>query len=99
MLQTTDRWKNKAGDTHQRHERHSIAVFYDNLVKTIEAHVDQGTTIYLEGQIESRSYIDGQGISRTATDVVLRPSKSQIILMDGATGQEAIKHPSFGLEI
>lgn len=84
-LATAERWTDKkTGDKKERTEWHRIAVFNDHLVSIIENFVKVGSMIFLEGQIESRKYTDAQGVQKQTVDIVLRPHKGNVQLLDDA---------------
>ena len=81
-LITTEKWKDgKTGLDKSRQDKHKIAVFNDRLVDLIQAHVHENSLIYVEGQIEHRSWTDAQGQPRSAIDIVIRPMKGTIVLL------------------
>lgn len=82
-LLTQERWKDsRTGEERSRYERHKIAVFVDKHVDMIEQNVKSGTVLYMEGVLESRSWVDKQGLPYSSVDVVVRPAKGMVLLMD-----------------
>ena len=60
----------------------------DNLVGVVEKYVRKGTKLYLEGQLETRKWTDKDGVEKYSTEIVLRPYRGELILLDrsGAGG-------------
>lgn len=82
-LATSESWKDKAsGERKERTEWHRVVVFNQGLVNVCENYLKKGSKVYLEGSVETRSYEkDGQKIY--TTEIVLRPFKSEIVMLDG----------------
>jgi single-strand DNA-binding protein len=88
-LATTESWKDKAtGEKKERTEWHRISVLNDNLIDTVERYIKKGSKIYLEGQLETRKWTDKEGKDRYTTEVVLRPFRGEITMMDGSRKQD-----------
>lgn len=82
VLITSEQWKDgKTGEEKTRYERHKIAIFNDSLVSLIREHVKNGSRLYVEGQIEMRSWADTQGIDRSSIDIVVRRNRGNIIIV------------------
>lgn len=81
---TSESWKDKAtGEKKERTEWHKISVLNENLVSLAERFIRKGTKVYIEGQLETRKYTDGNGIEKYTTEVVLRPYRGEITLLSG----------------
>lgn len=86
-IATSESWRDKAtGERKERTEWHSVAVFNDGLVGVIEKFVKKGSKIYIEGQLETRKWTDQNGVERYSTEVVLRPYRGELTLLDGRAG-------------
>ena len=57
---TSEKYKNKQGEWQEKTQWHRVVCWDPNVAATIEKFVRKGTTVYLEGQVETRSY-DQQG--------------------------------------
>ena len=68
-IATSNIWKDKAGQKQERTEWHRI-VAYRKLAEIVEAYVKTGTSVYVEGRIESNKYTDKQGVERIAFQIV-----------------------------
>src|SRR5580698_9150253 len=80
ILVTTEEWRDgKTGLTKSRPERHKIAVFGDKLVDIISSsNIQVGSRIYLEGQIEARTWRDPQNTETTSVDIVVRGGRGKL---------------------
>lgn len=63
--------------------QHNIAIWNDALGKVAVKYLRKGSQAYIEGQIESRSW-EKDGQKHYATEVVLRPFNSELLLLDKA---------------
>lgn len=80
---TSESWKDKSsGERKTRTEWHRISVLNDALVDIIEKFVKKGSKVFIEGQLETRKWTDRQGVDHYATEVVLRPYRGEITLLD-----------------
>lgn len=81
---TSETWKDKGtGERKERTEWHSIAIFNDGLGKIATQYLKKGSTVYLEGQLETRKWQDQSGNDRYSTEVVLRPYRGELTLLGG----------------
>lgn len=81
---TSENWRDKSsGERKERTEWHSVAIFDENLVKVAEQYLKKGSTVYLEGQLETRKWQDQSGADKYSTEVVLRPFRSTMTMLGG----------------
>lgn len=81
---TSERWTDRnSGEKRERTQWHSVAIFNEGLVKIAEQYLRKGSKVYVEGQIETRKWQDQSGNDRYSTEIVLRPYRGQIVLLDG----------------
>lgn len=86
-LATSESWKDKAtGERKDRTEWHRISVMNDNLVTVCERYLKKGAKIYLEGQLETRKWTGQDGQERYTTEVVLRPYRGELTMLDSKGG-------------
>jgi len=83
-IATSESWRDKAsGERKERTEWHSVAIFNENLVRIAEQYLRKGSTVYIEGQLETRKWQDQSGADRYSTEVVLRPFRGELTLLGG----------------
>ncbi len=83
-IATSENWRDKAtGERKERTEWHSVAIFNENLVRVAEQYLRKGSKVYIEGQLETRKWQDQSGQDRYTTEVVLRPFRGELTLLDG----------------
>ena len=86
-LATSETWRDKqTGERKERTEWHSVAILNENLAKIAEQYLKKGSTVYIEGQLETRKWTDQQGQERYTTEVVLRPYRGELTLLGGRDG-------------
>jgi single-strand DNA-binding protein len=82
-IATSESWKDKtSGEKKEKTEWHRISVFNQGLVSIIEKYVRKGSKVYLEGQLETRKWTDSAGIEKYSTEVVLKPFRGELTLLD-----------------
>ena len=83
-IATSENWKDKnSGERKERTEWHSVAIFDENLARVAEQYLKKGSTVYIEGQLETRKWQDQSGADRYSTEVVLRPFRSSLTMLGG----------------
>jgi len=84
---TSESWKDRtSGERKERTEWHRVVVFNENLVRVCESYLRKGSKIYVEGQLETRKWQDQSGQDRYSTEVVLRPFRGELTMLDGRGG-------------
>lgn len=88
-LATSEQWKDKStGERKEKAEFHRVVVFNDNLVGIIEKYVKKGSTIYLEGKLQTRKWTDQQGVEKYSTEVVVGRFDGSLTFLGGGDKQE-----------
>ncbi len=86
-LATSESWKDKSsGERKDRTEWHRVSVMNDNLITVCERYLKKGAKVYIEGQLETRKWQDKDGQERTTTEVVLRPYRGELTMLDSRGG-------------
>ena len=81
-IATSERWTDKqSGEKRERTEWHTVAIFSEGLVGIAEKYLRKGSKVYVEGQLETRKWQDRDGNDRYSTEVVLRPFRSELVLL------------------
>ena len=86
-IATSERWKDRNGERQERTEWHRVVIFSQPLVKIAEQYLKKGSKVYLEGQLETRKWQDQNGQDKYSTEVVLRPFKSELTMLDSRDSQ------------
>ena len=97
---TSDRWKDKSsGEQRERTEWHRVVIFNDALGKIAEQYLKKGSTVYLEGQLQTRKWTDQQsGQEKYTTEVVLQRYRGELTLL-GSRSENQISNNQQNPEI
>ncbi|MCC5976160.1 MAG: single-stranded DNA-binding protein [Rubellimicrobium sp.] len=86
-IATSESWKDRnTGERKDRTEWHTVAIFNEALGRVAEQYLRKGSKVYLEGQLETRKWQDQSGQDRYSTEVVIRPYRGELTLLDGRDG-------------
>lgn len=83
-IATSETWRDKqSGERKERTEWHSVAIFNEGLAKIAEQYLKKGSTVYIEGSLETRKWQDQSGQDKYTTEIVLRPYNGNLTLLGG----------------
>ena len=81
-LATGENWKDKVtGEKKEKTEWHRIVCFNEGLVKVIKEYVKKGTKLYIEGQLQTRKWLDNANQEKYTTEIVLQGYNANLILL------------------
>ena len=87
---TSEKWRDKnSGDQKERTEWHRVAIFSEGLVRVAEQYLRKGSSVYIEGQLETRKWQDQNGQDKYSTEVVLRGFNSNLTMLDGKSDDQS----------
>ena len=70
-IATSESWRDRnSGERKEKTEWHRVVIFSDGLVKIAEQYLRKGSTVYIEGQLETRKWQDQSGQDRYTTEIV-----------------------------
>jgi single-strand DNA-binding protein len=83
-IATSERWRDRqSGENRERTEWHSVVIFNENLADVAERFLRKGSSVYVEGQLQTRKWTDQSGQERYSTEVVLSRFKGELTLLGG----------------
>jgi len=83
---TSESWKDKVtGERKEKTEWHRVVIFNKGLVTVCENYLRKGSKVYIEGQIETRSW-EQDGQKKYTTEIVLRPFRGELTMLDSRSG-------------
>ena len=83
-IATSETWRDRnSGERKERTEWHTVAIFSEPLAKIAEQYLRKGSKVYIEGALETRKWQDQSGQDRYTTEIVLRPYRGELTLLDG----------------
>lgn len=93
---TSEQWRDKAsGERKEKAEFHSVVVFNENLVKVAENYLRKGSTVYVEGALQTRKY-EQNGVEKYSTEIVLQRFRGEITMLGGKAegSREGVDSPA-----
>jgi len=83
---TSESWKDKnTGEKQEKTEWHQIVIFNEGLGGIAEKYLKKGSQVYLEGQLQTRSWEDQSGQKKYSTEIVLQRYRGELVLLGGKT--------------
>ena len=91
-IATSERWKDRnSGEQRERTEWHRVVIFNEALARIAEQYLRKGSTVYIEGQLQTRKWTDQEGVEKYTTEVVLQRYRGELTLLGSrAEGMGAI---------
>jgi len=68
-IATTDKWKDKDGQPQERTDWHRIVV-WDRQAEIAKEYLRKGSSVYIEGRLQTRNYDDKEGVKRYVTEII-----------------------------
>lgn len=85
-LATSEFWKDKTtGEKKERTEWHRIVIFNERLAGFAENYLRKGSKVYIEGQLQTRKWINNKGDDVYTTEVVLPRYRGEMKIIYKAT--------------
>ena len=66
---TSETWKDKSGEKQERTEWHRISMF-GKLAEIAGQYLAKGSSVYLEGKLQTRKWTDKDGVDKYTTDII-----------------------------
>ena len=86
-IATSERWKDRnSGEQREKTEWHRVVIFNENLSNIAEQYLKKGSTIFVEGQLQTRKWQDQSGADRYSTEVVLQGFNGTLTMLDSRNG-------------
>jgi single-strand DNA-binding protein len=83
-LATTESWRDKGtGERKDKTEWHRVVIFNENLAKVAEQYLKKGSSVYIEGQLQTRKWTDKDGVEKYSTEVVLQNFRGELTMLGG----------------
>src|ERR1700728_4493531 len=84
---TSDSWRDKAtGERKEKTEWHRVVILSHHLCRIAAQYLKKGSTVYIEGALQTRKWQDQSGQDRYSTEVVLQGFRGELTLLDRAGG-------------
>ena len=96
-IATSETWRDKSsGERKEKTEWHRVAIFNDNIVKVVENYVKKGSTVYIEGAMQTRKWTDKDGVEKYTTEVIVGRFNGQLTMLGGRDGGGASQGGGYG---
>ena len=66
---TNEKWKDKSGEKQEKTEWHRIVV-WGPMADACEKYLDRGSSVYIEGRLQTREWTDKEDVKRYSTEIV-----------------------------
>jgi single-strand DNA-binding protein len=85
-IATSETWRDKSsGERKEKTEWHQVVIFNDNIVKVAENYLKKGSTVYIEGALQTRKY-EQNGVEKYTTEIVIQRFNGQLTMLGGRDG-------------
>ena len=89
-IATSENWNDKqSGEKREKTEWHNIVIFNENLGRIAKQYLRKGSSVYVEGQLQTRKWTDRDNNDRYTTEIVLQRFRGELTLLgsrDGGSG-------------
>lgn len=87
-IATSETWRDKqSGERREKTEWHRVVIFNEQLGKVAEQYLKKGAKVYLEGQLQTRSWDDQSGQKKYTTEIVLQRYRGELQMLDSRGGE------------
>lgn len=88
-IATSETWRDRqSGERKEKTEWHRVVIFNDGLVKIAEQYLRKGSSVYLEGSLQTRKWTDQSGVEKFSTEIVLQRYRGELTLLGGKPKSE-----------
>jgi single-strand DNA-binding protein len=86
-IATSESWNDKqSGEKRDKTEWHNIVIFNENLGRVAKQYLRKGSSVYVEGQLQTRKWTDQSGADKYTTEVVLQRFRGELTLLGSRDG-------------
>ena len=96
-IATSESWRDKSsGERKEKTEWHRVVIFNENLAKIAEQYLKKGSTVYIEGALQTRKYTDKDGVEKYSTEIVLQNFNGTLTMIGGRPSSGEGSGASYG---
>ncbi|MFT6659188.1 single-stranded DNA-binding protein [Maritalea sp.] len=89
-IATSERWRDKnSGEQREKTEWHRVVIFSEGLCRVAEQYLRKGSTVYIEGQLQTRKWQDQDGNDKYSTEIVLQGFNSTLTMLGGRSDNDS----------
>lgn len=86
-IATSESWKDKqTGERKEKTEWHRVVIFNDGLVNVVKQYVGKGDKLYIEGQLQTRKWVNKDGQEQYTTEIVLQGYGGALVMLGAPKG-------------
>jgi len=95
-IATSESWRDKnTGERREKTEWHRVVIFNERLAEIAQKYLRKGSTVYIEGQLQTRKWTDQSGQEKYSTEVVLQRFRGELTML-GSRGDSQSGGTSMG---
>lgn len=104
---TSESWKDKtSSERKEKTEWHRVVIFNEGLIRIAKSYLHKGSKVYIEGQLQTRKWVNKDGIDQYSTEIVLQGFNSNLTILSKkedmpseSSGHEVVTTQDFNDEI
>jgi single-strand DNA-binding protein len=86
-LATSETWNDRAsGERKERTEWHRVVIFNERIADVAERYLKKGAKVFVEGTLQTRKWVDSQGVERFSTETVIARFGGSLTMLNGTVG-------------
>jgi len=84
---TSETWRDRtSGERREKTEWHRVVIFDEKICEVAQKYLTKGSTVYLEGSLQTRKWTDQQGVEKYTTEVVLQRFSGKLTMLGSRSG-------------
>lgn len=84
---TSEQWRDRtSGERREKTEWHRVVIFDEKICEVAQKYLNKGSTVYLEGALQTRKWTDQQGVEKYSTEVVLQRFSGKMTMLGSRGG-------------
>jgi single-strand DNA-binding protein len=96
-IATSESWRDKSsGERKEKTEWHRVVIFNEGIAKVAEQYLKKGSSVYIEGALQTRKWTDKDGVEKYTTEIVLQNYNSTLTMLGSKPGGGDSSGSSYG---
>ena len=84
---TSETWRDRtSGERREKTEWHRVVIFDEKVCEVAQKYLTKGSTVYLEGSLQTRKWTDQSGVEKYTTEVVLQRFSGKLTMLGSRSG-------------
>ena len=94
-IATSETWRDKnSGERKEKTEWHRVVIFNPNLADVAERYLKKGSTVHVEGALQTRRWTDQSGQEKYSTEIVIGKFRGELTLLGGGVSGDSSNRDS-----